>query len=173
MHQEKAPPLLTDLRTQILAAQQKILRKSPAGKAASYTLALWDKLTIFLEYPVLELSNNLARKNWVPLGSKEAGPIVPAIFSIVESCRELGLPIRPYLVAVLSELANRPIQSLDQLPPAAYATRRQINLASHPRPRQPCTWPDGCGSPTREGCHALRRHNALCTVPPSQRCEER
>ena len=33
---------------------------SAVGKAANYTLALWRKLTRFLEYPELELSNNLA-----------------------------------------------------------------------------------------------------------------
>ena len=86
------------------------------------------------EYPELELSNNLAensmrpiaigRKNWVHLGSKEAGPKVAAIFPIVESCRRLALPIRDYLAAVLPGLANRSIQSLDHLTPAAYATSR-------------------------------------------------
>ena len=111
-----------------------LLTASAAGKAARYTLALWDKLTIFLEYPVLELSNNLAensmrpvaigRRNWVHIGSKEAGPKVAAIFSIVESCRRLGLPIRRYLAAVLPGLANRSIQSLDPLTPAAYAASK-------------------------------------------------
>jgi hypothetical protein len=43
-----------------LAAQAKALPKSIVGKAAKYTLSLLDKLTRFLEYPVLELSNNLA-----------------------------------------------------------------------------------------------------------------
>jgi len=49
------------------------------AKAANYTLVLWRKLTRFLEYPEIELSNNLAensmrpialgRKNWIHLGS--------------------------------------------------------------------------------------------------------
>jgi len=134
LRQEKAPALLEELHKQILAAQAKVLPKSIAGKAAKYTLTLWKELTLFLEYPVLELSNNLAensmrpvaigRKNWLHLGSKEAGPKVAAIFSIVESCRRLGLPIREYLAAVLPGLGNRSIQSLDQLTPAAYAASK-------------------------------------------------
>jgi hypothetical protein len=48
-------------------------------------------------------------------------PKVAAILSIVESCRRLGLPIREYLAAVLPGLADRPVKSLDQLTPAAYA----------------------------------------------------
>jgi transposase len=131
MRQEHAPALLAELRTQILSAQKRVLPKSAAGKAATYTLSLWKKLTLFLEYPELELSNNLAensmrpvaigRKNWIHLGSQEAGPKIAAIFSIVESCRRLGLPIRAYLAAVLPGLANRSIQTLHQITPIAYA----------------------------------------------------
>jgi transposase len=54
--QRHAPPLLADIRAQILAAQKNALPKSATGKAANYTLALWNKLTLFLEYPELELS---------------------------------------------------------------------------------------------------------------------
>ena len=134
LRQERAPALLDELRQQILAAQMKVLPKSIAGKAARYTLALWDKLTIFLQYPELELSNNLAensmrpvaigRRNWIHLGSKDAGPKIAAIFSIVESCRRIDVPIREYLAAVLPGLGNRSIQSLDQLTPSAYAANK-------------------------------------------------
>ena len=68
----------------------------------------------------------IGRRNWTHLGSAEAGPKVAAIFSIVESCRRLGLPIREYLAAILPGLANRSIQSLAQLPPAAYAARKTL-----------------------------------------------
>jgi hypothetical protein len=37
------------------------------GKAANYTLSLWGKLTRFLEYPELELSNNLAENSMRPV----------------------------------------------------------------------------------------------------------
>jgi hypothetical protein len=67
--------------------------------SCQYALALWKKLTRFLDYPELELSNNLAvnsmrpvalgRKNWLHIGSPQAGPKVAAILSVVESCRRL------------------------------------------------------------------------------------
>jgi hypothetical protein len=53
----------------------------------------------------------------------EAGPKIAAIFSIVESCRKLDVPIRKYLADVLPGLADRSIQSLVELSPAAYAAR--------------------------------------------------
>jgi hypothetical protein len=60
------------------------------------------------------------------LGSKEAGPKIAAIFSIVESCRKLGVPIRKYLADVLPGLADRSIQQLAGLTPTASAA----NMAS-------------------------------------------
>jgi len=63
------------------------------------------------------------RKNWLHLGSKEAGPKIAAIFSIVESCRKLDVPIRKYLAEVLPGLADRSIQSLAELTPTAYAAK--------------------------------------------------
>jgi len=107
------------------------LPKSVAGKAIDYTLKRWAELTQFLKYPVIELSTNWAensmrpiaigRRNWLHLGSKEAGPKIAAIFSIVESCRKLGAPIRQYLADVLPGLADRSIHELAGLTPSAYA----------------------------------------------------
>jgi hypothetical protein len=39
------------------------LPASALAKACNYTLALWQKLTRVLEYPELELSNNLAENS--------------------------------------------------------------------------------------------------------------
>jgi len=115
---QRARPLLDLLKPQIEAAQAEALPASALGKAAQYTLALWPKLTRFLHYPELELSNNLAensmrplvlgRKNWIHLGSPQAGPKVAAILSIVESCRRLKIPIRDYLASILPCLAASP-----------------------------------------------------------------
>jgi hypothetical protein len=65
----------------------------------------------------------IGRRNWLHLGSKEAGHKIAALFSIVESCRKLGVPIRQYLADVLPGLADRSIQELTELTPAAYAAK--------------------------------------------------
>jgi transposase len=128
---EEAQPLLDKIHEHILAMSKTVLPKSAAGKACSYTLRLWKRLTTFLEHPELELSNNIAensmrpiatgRRNWIHIGSKQAGPKVVAILSVVESCRRLKIPVRKYLADILPGLADRSIQSLEQLTPAAYA----------------------------------------------------
>ena len=131
--QETARPLLDDIRSKIEAAQSAALPSSALSKACQYALALWKKLTRFLEYPELELSTNLAensmrpvalgRKNWLHIGSPQAGPKVAAILSVVESCRRLKLPVRDYLAAVLPGFGDLPIRCLPDLTPAAWVAQ--------------------------------------------------
>lgn len=131
--QETARPLLNDIRSKIEAAQSFALPSSTLSKACHYALALWKKLTRFLEHPELELSTNLAensmrpvalgRKNWIHIGSPQAGPKVAAILSVVESCRRLKLPVRDYLAAVLPGFADVPIQRLPDLTPAVWVAQ--------------------------------------------------
>src|SRR6266576_2292115 len=140
LRQEKARPLLDVIRKQIEAARCRALPASALAKACNYTLTLWEKLTRFLEYPELELSNNLAensmrpiaigRKNWIHVGSPQAGPKIAAILSVVESCRRLKLPVRDYLAAVLPGLADRPIQCLPDLTPAAWVAQHSSTQAT-------------------------------------------
>lgn len=128
---KQARPLLEAIKHQVETARAQALPASALGKAASYTLALWPKLTRFLEYPELELSNNLAensmrplvigRKNWIHVGSQQAGPKVAAILSVVESCRRLKTPIRDYLSATLPGLADLPVQRAKERTPSAWA----------------------------------------------------
>jgi len=138
---ERTKPLLDLLKPQIEAARVHALPSSALGKAVTYALALWPRLTRFLEYPEVELSNNVAensmrpvalgRKNWIHVGSPQAGPKVAAILSVVESCRRMDIPVRDYLVAVLPGLANTSIQRIAELTPAAWAVR---DLKSEPPP---------------------------------------
>ena len=131
--QETAKPLLDDVRSKIEAAQSVALPSSTLSKACQYALALWKKLTRFLEHPELELSTNLAensmrpvalgRKNWIHIGSPQAGPKVAAILSVVETCRRLKLPVRDYLAAVLPGFGDLPIRCLPELTPAVWAAR--------------------------------------------------
>jgi transposase len=131
LRQEHATPLLEEIKAQIEAAQSSALPSSALAKACRYTLTLWPKLIRFLDYPELELSNNLAensmrpvalgRKNWIQVGSPLAGPKIAAILSVVESCRRMKLPVRKYLAAVLPGLANLSIQRVTELTPSGWA----------------------------------------------------
>ena len=133
LREQEAPHLLDKIYAQIQALSKNVLPKSAAGEACAYTVKQWKKLTCFLEHPELELSNNLAensmrgvalgRKNWIHIGSQQAGPRVAAILSVVESCRRLRLPVRNYLNEILPGLADKPIQQVVALTPAAWIAR--------------------------------------------------
>jgi transposase len=133
LRHEKAPPLLAEIRTHILEMSKTVLPSSAAGQACRYTLAIWQKLMRFLDYPELELSNNVAensmrpiavgRGNWIHIGSEQAGPRVAAILSVIESCRRLKIPVRDYLADILPGLVNAPLQRITDLTPAAWAAK--------------------------------------------------
>ena len=130
---DKSKPLLEQIKTQIQTARSDALPKSALAKACNYTLTLWTRLSRFLDYPQLELSNNVAensmrpvalgRRNWIHIGSEQAGPRVAAIVSVVETCRRLKIPIREYLCSILPGLANFPINHIAELTPASWLAR--------------------------------------------------
>jgi transposase len=64
---EKSKPLLEQIKKAIQAARTNALPKSTLAKACDYTLTLWGRLSRFLEYPELELSNNLAENSIRPI----------------------------------------------------------------------------------------------------------
>lgn len=110
------------------------LPKSTLGQAVGYTLNMWEKLRRCFDYPEVELSNNVAensmrpvtlgRKNWLHVGSAEAGPKVAAILSVVESCRRLRISAKEYLGAVLPGLGKRKLAEVANLTPARWSARQ-------------------------------------------------
>ena len=65
------------------------------------------------------------RRNWIHIGSQQAGPRVAAILSVVESCRRMKIPVRDYLADILPGLADTSIQRLAKLTPTAWAANHQ------------------------------------------------
>ena len=90
----------------------------------------WSRLEEFLKDGVLEIDNNwcegairplaLGRKNWLHIGSEQAGPKVAAIASIVETCRRLDINLRKYLKDVLPKLGDWPAKRVAELTPTAW-----------------------------------------------------
>ena len=69
LRQEHVPAILKELQALLLAMQASgaILPKSIAGNAISYTLKRWEKLTLFMKHPVIELSTNWAENSMRPI----------------------------------------------------------------------------------------------------------
>ena len=126
---------VADIRERLEAERYRVLPKSKLGEGVGYALGQWARLTPFLDYAELELSNNLAensmrpavlgRKNWIHVGSVSAGPKVAAILSVVESCRRMGIPVRQYLLSVLPGMGDRKVSEVDELTPSAWLRRQK------------------------------------------------
>ncbi len=125
---------LTGIQGACVELSRETLPKSALGQAAAYTLNMWVKLRRCFDYAEVELSNNLAensmrpvalgRKNWLHVGSVQAGPKVAAILSVVESCRRLGVPVKDYFTAVLPGLNRRTLSDVAKLTPTRWSTGR-------------------------------------------------
>lgn len=140
LRQEQSLPLMAPLKEAILEAQQLVTPASALGKACRYALNQWERLQVYLEHGIVEIDQNLCenairpialgRKNWLHIGSEQAGPRVAAIISIVETCRRLKIDLREYLLDVLPGLSERPARELSQLTPLAWKAARAASAVA-------------------------------------------
>ena len=130
LRQAKSVSVMAALKTRLREIRQQI---SPGGKladACDYALGQWTRLEEYLCDGRIEIDNNwcegairplaLGRKNWLHVGSPEAGPKIAAIASIVETCRRLDINLRYYLRDVLPKLGEWPINRVGELTPTAW-----------------------------------------------------
>jgi len=95
--EEKAKPLLDELKAYLLAVQPRTFPKSALGQAISYTLNQWPKLINYLKDGRLDNNNNLSeraikpfaigRKGWLFAHSVEGAEAAATLFSFVETCK--------------------------------------------------------------------------------------
>ncbi len=91
-----ATPLLADLKTWL--DEQEFLPKSLIGQAATYTRNQWTALNRYLEDGDLSIDNNVSeravkpvaigRKNWLFVGSLQAGQRAAVLMSLIASCKD-------------------------------------------------------------------------------------
>ena len=91
VRKEKAAPILANIKTYI--EENPGLPKSPWGKASSYALTRWDKLTRYVDEGRLEIDNNLTentirpialgRRNYLFSGSHAAARRAGIIYSLM------------------------------------------------------------------------------------------
>ena len=90
-----------------------------------------------MDHGEVEIDNNrcengirplaVGRKNWLHIGSEQAGPKIAAIVSMIETCRRLDINVREYLLDVLPGLSERPQSDLPDLTPLAWKARQQVS----------------------------------------------
>src|SRR5271155_3872806 len=130
LRQSQSAPLLEALKLRLVEIRQQIAPGGKLAQACDYALGQWSRLEEYLKNGLVEIDNNwcegamrplaLGRKNWLHLGSPEAGPKVAAIASIVETCRRLDINLRTYLKDVLPKLGDWPANRVAELTPTAW-----------------------------------------------------
>ncbi|MCA9049190.1 MAG: IS66 family transposase, partial [Planctomycetaceae bacterium] len=110
--QEHAAPLLVELKTWL--DEQHFLPKSIIGQAATYTRNQWTALNCYLEDGELSIDNNAAertmkpvaigRKNWLFVGSPEAGARAAVLMSLIASCKANEVEPWAWLNDVLTQI---------------------------------------------------------------------
>ena len=128
--QQRSVALMAALKARLVAIRQQIMPGTKLAKACDYALGQWSRLEVYLQNGLVEIDNNwceggmrplaLGRKNWLHLGSAEAGPKVAAIASIIETCRRLDINLREYLTEVLPKLGSWSINRVAELTPTAW-----------------------------------------------------
>lgn len=128
LRNERARPARDRLRAWLDEHLERHPPKSPLGVAIRYALKQWDDLGRFLLNARIPLDNNaseralrrvaLGRKNFLFVGSVEAGENIAGLYSLVATCEARGINPFAYLADVLPRIGDHPARSLDELLPA-------------------------------------------------------
>jgi len=129
IRQELEIPIIDELIAAIKRrlVDGKILPKSKLKTALGYFCGLIPYLKNYTTDPWARLDNNVAerairplaigRKNWLFMGSKEAGEAAATVLSLVQTCRALNINPRVYLEDVLRRIMGHSAKRLDELLP--------------------------------------------------------
>ena len=141
VRQSEVLPILEELGEYFTSLESKTLPQSQLGKAVRYALGQWPSVRRYTEIAEAEADNNsceqsirtpvLGRKNWLFAGSVEGGRRGAVIFSLVVTCKRLGINPAEYLADVIARVPTHPNSRIGELVPRAWKTLRdQIAVAA-------------------------------------------
>jgi transposase len=140
LRQERSVPLLKSFGTWLEKQAASVLPKSPVAEAVGYARNQWAALQVYTTAGFLEIDNNAAeralravaigRKNYLFFGSDVGGETAAVLYTLTQTCRELGVEPWRYLRDVLDGLPNRPPEQLAELLPAEWARAQRAATES-------------------------------------------
>jgi transposase len=105
----------------------KILPKSKFSEALGYYCGLIPYLKNYTKHPCAHIDNNVAerairplaigRKNWLFVGTEDGGEVAAVAFSLIQTCRGMGINPREYLEDVMRRIMDHPANKLYELLP--------------------------------------------------------
>lgn len=142
IRQEKEIPIIDELTEKIKGKliDGKILPKSKLKEAMGYFCGLIPYLKNYTTNPFARLDNNVAeravrplaigRKNWLFFGGPDGGEAGAILFSLVQTCRGLGINPRVYLEDVMRRMMSYNSQKLYELLPDEWLKNRNQKINS-------------------------------------------
>lgn len=131
VRQKEAVPVLDQLGKWMKAQYVEVLPKSPIGKALAYSIERWDKLSLYTTDGMLNIDNNpvensirpvaIGRKNYLFCGSHEAAKRTAMLYSLLGTCKMLGVNPFVWLKDILERLPSFPINNINELLPHRWA----------------------------------------------------
>ena len=128
-------PVLLRLRRALEIIRRRVLPKSLLGQAIDYTLSRWEALNRYVDDGRLEIDNNLCenairptaigKKNFLFIGHPDAGQRSAVIYSVLGSCRRLGINPAEYLQDLFERLPKAKTSEIKSLTPAAWLKAKQ------------------------------------------------
>jgi len=128
-------PILDDLASYFEVLEQTTLPKSLLGMATRYAIGQWPAIRRYTTVAEAEVDNNsceqtmrvpvLGRKNWMFAGSQEGGKRGAILFSLIVTCRRLGIDPAEYLRDVITRIATHPNSRIGELVPRDWKSLRE------------------------------------------------
>lgn len=127
--QKESLPVLSEMESWLKVNINQVLPKSAIGKAISYTLKLWPRLTRYVEQGRFQIDNNLiensirpvalGRKNYLFAGSHNAAQQAAIIYSLLACCKINKVEPFSWLKNTLDVIPDYPVSQLDKLLPGS------------------------------------------------------
>ena len=125
--QQHAKPVAQTLHSWLSEQRQRLVKADVTAKAIDYALSNWRGLTRYLDDGHVPIDNNAAenavrplavgRKNWLFVGSQQAGERAAVVLSLIESAKLNGHDPWAYLKDLFERLPTLKQRDLAQLLP--------------------------------------------------------
>jgi transposase len=127
LRQAHSHPHLNAFKEWLSQQRVQLVHADVTAKAIDYTLKRWGALSAYLDDARIPIDNNavenairplaLGRKNWLFVGSPQAGERAATLMSLIESAKLNGHDAWVYLKDVLTKLPTWPNSRLQELLP--------------------------------------------------------
>jgi transposase len=137
LREEKSYPIIKDFEKWLLDNYPQVLPKSMIGKAIAYTYNIYPRLARYVLDGRYKIDNGgaengvrslaLGRKNYLFCGNDQAAERTAVIYSLLGSCKLVGVNPLAWLTDVLTRLPDHSVLRLNELLPVNWKPVEEIS----------------------------------------------